>query len=108
MDVSHRHFAEPMTRAAALLALALIPSIASAQRGPVTRLIKEITIDDASVTDGLTAVGLVVVGPGGRVYVTQPRDNVVLMFDSAGKFVKNIGGRGHGPGETEGLATIGF
>lgn len=108
MDVRRLNFPGPMKRAAALLALALLSSFAGAQRGPLTRLIKEITINDESVAGGLTTIGSVVVGPGGSVYVAQPRDNVVLMFDSAGKFARKIGGRGQGPGETEGLSTIGF
>ncbi len=91
-----------------LLALVVAASALNAQQGPTARLVKEIVIDDASLPDGFTRVGTVVVGPGGRLYVEQPMDNVVRVFDSAGKYLKAIGTKGQGPGETESLGGIGF
>lgn len=97
-----------LTRAAVALALFAAGSVAQAQRDPAARLVKQIAIGDESVPGGLTRVGNVLVGPGGRVYVEQPQDNVIRMFDSTGTYVKNIGGKGQGPGETGFLFGIGF
>jgi hypothetical protein len=97
-----------MHRFRVLLTLVAAASIANAQRGPTARLVKEIVIDNASLPDGFTPVGAVVVGPGGRLYVEQSMDNVVRLFDSAGKYLKAIGAKGQGPGETENLGGIGF
>jgi len=79
-----------------------------AQRGPAARLVREVTLADESVPNGFTRIGTVLAGPGGRIYVEQPQDNVIQMFDSAGRYVKRIGGRGQGPGETGALGGIGF
>jgi hypothetical protein len=92
----------------AALAVLALASVAEAQRGGTARLVREVVISDDAVPDGFTAVGTVVVGPGKRVYVAQARDNVVRMFDSTGKFVRTVGAKGQGPGETENLGSIGF
>ncbi|MFC1628562.1 6-bladed beta-propeller [Gemmatimonadota bacterium] len=39
------------------------------------------------------------IGPGGNVYVATDSWAGVHEFDSTGKWVQNIGGEGHGPGE---------
>jgi hypothetical protein len=82
--------------------------VAHAQRGPTTRLVRELAIGDEALPKGFTSIGSVLVGPGGRIYVEQSQDNVIRLFDSTGKYVKDIGGKGSGPGETEFLYGIGF
>jgi hypothetical protein len=89
---------KPVRAGVALLVLA---SAAEAQRAGNARLVREVVINDDAVPDGFTTVGTVVVGPGKRVYVAQPKDNVVHMFDSTGRFVRSIGAKGAGPGETQ-------
>jgi hypothetical protein len=56
----------------------------------------------------LTTVGSISVGPRGALYVVQYADNLIRVFDSAGKPMSSIGRRGQGPGEFQGIASIGF
>ena len=93
---------------AVLVTAVFVASVASAQRGTNARLVREAVIDDKALPDGFTAFGVVAVGPGKRVYVGQPRDNVIRVFDSTGKFVRSIGAKGDGPGETQTLGGHGF
>lgn len=92
---------------AALVAVAAVwAPAAHAQGAGAPRLVKELEIADAP--GGLTAIGPVLVSRAGDVYVTQAQDNVVLQFDSTGRFVRKIGRKGQGPGETEHLSNVGF
>jgi hypothetical protein len=91
----------------AVLMLLVFPPAISAQ-GVQAKLIREVAIGDNAVPKGFTNIGTVVSGPQKRLYVAQPVDNLVHMFDSTGKFVRSIGGSGSGPGETQRLGNIGF
>lgn len=96
-----------MRVALVLLGVSLFASDVAAQRGSA-RLVREIAITDDAMPKGFTRVGGVLVGPQKQIFVEQPQDNAVQMFDSTGKFVRSIGGKGQGPGETELLNGIGF
>jgi len=48
----------------------------------------------------------VAVSPRGSVHVVEPTR--IVVFDSAGAFVRQIGKRGRGPGEFNGLTRIGW
>lgn len=63
-------------------------------------------IDDADY--GLTYVSQIVLGKRNAVYVAQPQDNTIRVFDSRGKFIRKIGRRGGGPGEFASIDQIGF
>jgi len=56
----------------------------------------------------LTWVSQVLIGPDGSLYVAQPQDRRIRVYDSAGKLQRTIGRRGRGPGEFESLSAIGF
>jgi hypothetical protein len=48
------------------------------------------------------------IGPSGAIYVAQPEDNAIRLFDSTGRFARSIGRKGRGPGETQQLSGAGF
>lgn len=103
---------EWVLRGLTLVAWALCVSPLHAQRGAPPRLVKEIVLGDGSRADdvpgGFTGIGAVLVGRNGDIYVSQPRDNLVQQFDSSGKYVRAIGRKGQGPGETERFWASGF
>jgi hypothetical protein len=80
-----------------------------AQQPPTWKLIEELRI--GSVDDpaqALTEIRAVDVDARGNIYVTQPRDAVIRVFDATGKAVRTMGRRGQGPGEFTGISHIGF
>ena len=56
----------------------------------------------------LTQVQALAVDEAGRVYIAQPQDGVVRVFDADGEPVRTIGGPGQGPGEFERLTALGL
>jgi hypothetical protein len=56
----------------------------------------------------LTRVGNVVIGPEEELYVAQPQDGSVRVYDSRGVLTRKIGRRGKGPGEFARLAYLGL
>jgi len=64
------------------------------------------SLDDPE--QALTRVSAVRIGPDGKLFVAQPMENVIRVFNRTGDLVRTIGGRGEGPGEFSGLSSIGF
>jgi hypothetical protein len=58
--------------------------------------------------ENFSAVGRVVVGPGGIIVVPQPQDRNVRLYDSAGALIAEVGRRGKGPGEFERVGNMGW
>lgn len=56
----------------------------------------------------LTPVSQVVIGPEERIYIAQPMDGSIRLYDSRGTLVSAVGRRGEGPGEFGVLGQIGF
>jgi len=56
----------------------------------------------------LTWVSQVLIGPNGRLFVAQPQDQRIRVFDQNGKLERTIGRRGQGPGEFGAVSAIGF
>ena len=73
------------------------------QAVPVTRIG---SIDDPE--QGLTQIGQIVIGPDGLFYVSQPLNRNVRVYDARGALRRVIGKEGEGPGEFEGIASIGL
>jgi hypothetical protein len=76
-----------------------------------TRSALELVARIGSVDGGdqsLTRVGQVLIGPDERLYVSQPSDNFIRVFDQAGASVTAIGRAGGGPGEFSHLAYLGI
>jgi hypothetical protein len=64
-----------------------------------------------NVTDSmsaLTRVGSLTVDEGGRIYVSQPLDQAIRVFDTAGHRVGTFGRPGEGPGEFRQITRIGI
>jgi hypothetical protein len=70
---------------------------------PVTRIG---SVDDPD--QGLTRIGQVVIGPDGLFYVSQPLDRNIRVYDARGGLRRVIGREGEGPGELEGIGSIGL
>ena len=54
----------------------------------------------------LGAVWSLVADPAGNVYLADESNARIVVFDSAGRFRRVLGRRGHGPGEFEDLASL--
>lgn len=95
--------------AASLVATALLSSQADAQAERWT-LVPEIRIGSLDDPDqSLTRVSGVATSPSGNVFVTQPQDRLIRVFDSDGRATRVIGRAGEGPGEFSDLIShIGF
>jgi hypothetical protein len=77
----------------------------------VERWDAEETLRIGSVDDpdqALTRVGPLALGPQGHLYVAQPGERLVRVFDEAGRPVRTIGREGDGPGELRSLFYLGF
>lgn len=97
-----------MITIARLAALAVVSSanLADAQTLRSWRLTPELRIDGAE--SDLTIVSTIAPSPSGGVYVAQPQDNSIKVFSAKGVLERTIGRKGAGPGEFNGLASIGF
>ena len=87
----------------------LMASAVQAQDAPRWTLREEVRIgdlDDARYT--LSWTGDVVISPGGNMYVAQPGESTIKVYDRAGRFIRSIGRKGGGPGEFSSVGTIGF
>ncbi len=58
--------------------------------------------------EALTAVRELAVGPSGDIFVLLPQDHQVRVFDPAGRFIREIGREGRGPGELQRPTALGF
>lgn len=56
----------------------------------------------------LSEIGEVRIGPDQRVYVAQPQEQLIRVFDAAGRAVGSIGRSGSGPGEFRALSHLGI
>ncbi|MBA4160201.1 MAG: 6-bladed beta-propeller [Gemmatimonadetes bacterium] len=94
----------------AVFLLCALPSApgAAAQERP-WRVVQELRIgslDDERTA--LTRVSVVAVAPDLTLYVAQPMESLIRVFDSGGRYVRSIGRGGQGPGEFGFLDQIGL
>lgn len=88
------------------LGIVFLSAILTAQSKSVWQLVPDVRID-GEVSD-LTMIGMSVVSESGDLYVTQPMEGIIRVFDQTGKPKRTIGKPGAGPGEFRKLGTIGF
>ena len=73
---------------------------AVAPRGPAIALVRVLTLGDDEGPGVLGFPTAVTRDAQGRfLVVTEAETNAILVFDSAGRFVRSVGSRGDGPGE---------
>jgi hypothetical protein len=69
----------------------------------------ELRIGSINESDySLTTISDLVVGSNGAIYVAQPLEKQVRIYDHRGRFVKTFGRGGAGPGEFQDVRTIGW
>ncbi len=107
----------------AILAVALICAVGPAARaqqvqtvrstsapawGTGLRLVEEVRIGalDGAEEYMFGSVDGVAVGREGAIFVADGRVPIIRMYDARGKFVRNVGGKGAGPGEYEAIGGI--
>jgi hypothetical protein len=101
-------------RRARLLALAcgfsVLPgSIVAQGSGARWTLTPELRIGSREREESaLSRISGLAVGRDGKVYVAQPLDRAVWVFDARGKRLTNVGRRGNGPGEFQDPREIGW
>jgi hypothetical protein len=64
------------------------------------------SLDEAEYA--LSRVGQIGIGQDGVMYVLEPDDGLVRVFDSNGRFLRSIGGKGEGPGEFRAPQQLGW
>jgi hypothetical protein len=64
------------------------------------------SVDDSA--SAMASVGSLAVDSDGRIYVSQPIDRTIRVFDAEGQRVGTFGGPGDGPGEFRQLSQIGI
>jgi hypothetical protein len=94
---------------AALAGLAAAPTLAAAQpEVPIWRVERVARAGVGDGPGGLTSVASVTVARDGTLYVSQPQERVVKLYDSSGRYLRSIGREGAGPGEFERPSTLGW
>jgi hypothetical protein len=68
----------------------------------------EMRIGSVDGPDALSLVGGVEVDARGRLFVLQPREAMIRVFDAEGRELESIGGRGGGPGEFQTPVRMGW
>lgn len=91
----------------ALLVGADSPLAAQAQV-PLWRVAREVRTGTGDGPGALSAVSDVTIGRDGSVYVSQPQENVVKVYDARGRYLRSLGREGRGPGEFERPSSLGW
>jgi hypothetical protein len=92
---------------AAVVTVIATPRVTHAQ--PRWSLVEEIRIGTPDRPNyDLTWVNAITTGATGEVYVAQPQDRAVRVYDARGVYRRTLGRRGSGPGEFQGLDGLGW
>lgn len=89
----------------------VVRTVGASDSAAALRLVADLRIGELEGDDEYTfgAVGAVLPAPGGGAYVWDDMATVLRRYDAAGTFVRNVGGKGGGPGEyeaTNGMALL--
>src|SRR5687767_2183337 len=76
-------------------------------QSPPPQALKELLVISGEETgEYLTTVSDITVDRRGRIYVAQPQDHSIIVFEKTGTFAARFGRQGSGPGEFRGLRTL--
>lgn len=92
--------------------LSVVAGIATVSPGAAQvplQLIPELRIGSVDRANyALTSVRALEVGTDGSIFVSQSDEATIRVFDSTGRFLRNIGRRGNGPGEFQDVSRLGW
>jgi hypothetical protein len=94
-----------------VIGLLLIVGISAEAQTPATQwtLVPELRIGSIDVPEYiLTQAGSVAIGSDGSIYVGQSRDRRIRVYDSRGRYVRDVGRQGAGPGEFQSVSAMGW
>jgi hypothetical protein len=104
MNFAHMRFSTLAT-----VSLLLLARNADAQpEVPLWRVQRAAVAGAGDGPGGLTTVGPVTVGGDGALYVAQPQEHVVKVYDASGRYLRSIGREGAGPGEFDWISGMGW
>jgi hypothetical protein len=96
----------------AILHLALLvgacSTLAAQAPVPLWRVAPEVRAGTGDGPGALSTVSDVTMGRDGSVYVSQPQENVVKVYDARGRYLRSIGREGSGPGEFDRPSSLGW
>ena len=107
----------PLALASTLLLLVAVMATGCADEGvsdsdslpPLVTAQVELRIGSLDDPDELlTVVGGILPGPDGRFWVSQPQDRQIRIHGAEGELLHRFGSSGEGPGEFQGLSTMGW
>lgn len=76
---------------------------------PVLPLVEEFRIGSVDdLPEGFSFIGTVVVGPAGRIHVSELMQNHIRVYTPDGRLERVIGGTGAGPGEFRAIGSMGL
>jgi hypothetical protein len=88
---------------------AILLSTPAAAQVQAWRLVPELRIGSESAREyALTEARQLAVGADGTMYLAQPQDHTIRVFQADGRFLRYIGREGAGPGEFKDLGAIGL
>jgi hypothetical protein len=99
-----------MRAVAAFFLLLLTGEAVSAMQAqvPLWRVAREVRTGIGDGPGALSAVSDLTMARDGSVYVSQPQENVVKVYDAQGRYLRSIGREGGGPGEFERPSALGW
>jgi len=93
----------------ALMVFACSSDVTESATTPILAVQQEMRIGSVDDRDYvLTYVGKIEVGQDGTMYVQQPMQQTIKVYDSAGTYVRRIGRMGGGPGEFMSMFFMGW
>ena len=87
----------------------MIVSTAAAQT-TATWTLRELAVIGSmnDVENALSRIGTAIIAPPDHIFVSQPQELLIRVFDSRGRLIRTLGRPGDGPGEFRSISSIGL